>query len=209
MMHPWDRERTWQEAPGNQSGLPSSGSGWVWIVAVVIAVIALAVFARSGGNHLVMVPIGISVFFMCLFMVNHRREMRRVEVARHLQRMGQAEQAPQHAPQSMGFAPPGQPARDDASLRRIFDRFDIKVIEHCRRNHWEPKQISVLLEMARDFVDQPHASALLRADQGKELGRHLDASLERALLQYDIDHNRKGDELRKDNGYYGDDAPPF
>ncbi|MBX3459810.1 MAG: hypothetical protein KF696_07580 [Planctomycetes bacterium] len=209
MMHPWDRERTWQETPDQQFAPPAKGGAWVWVIAVVIAVIALFALASSGAGSrgIVAVPVGISLFFMFMFLVNHRREMRHLSAVRRA-RMQHAEQ-PQ-APQTMavGGPPPGAPPRDDASLRRIFDRFDLRVIEHCRANTWQPKDISRLLEMARDFVDQPHASALLRAGENEELSRHIDAALERALLQFDIDNNRKGD-TRRGHYDFGHNEPPF
>lgn len=207
MMHPWDRERTWQDSPDQNMPLPAKGGAWVWVIAVIIAVVALFALANSGGGSrgLVAVPVGISLFFMFMFLINHRREMRHLQAVRRVRQMQQIE-APQ--PMAVGGPPPGAPQRDDASLRRIFDRFDLKVIEHCRANTWEPKEISKLLEMARDFVDQPHAASLLRAGEDNELSRHLEAALERALLQYDIDHNRKGDRNRGTYSY-GDGEPPF
>ncbi len=205
MMNPWDRENTWREPPGGNEA-PAAGNGWAWLIAVIVAVVALVVFSRSNGNHLVLVPIGISVFFMFMFLLNHRREARRLEASRRVQRLADAARRAQDGPEAMGFEPP-QPARDDASLRRVFDRFDMKVIEHGRNNKWEPKQISSLLEMARDYVDTPHASLLLKRSEETELERHLDAALERALLQYDIANNRKGDDRRE--SHYYDDAPPF
>jgi hypothetical protein len=199
MQNPWDRERTWTPS----EDVPASGSGWVWIIAVIVAVIGLFAVARGGGNTFVLASVGVSVFFMFMFLIHHRREVRRSEVARQLKRYDEAQRA-QDEP--MGMEPP-QPGRDDAALRRVFDRFDLKVIEHGRRNHWEPKQISSLLEMARDFVDVPHASGLMRAKESAELDRHLDAALERGLLQFDIANNRKGDESR--SARYYSDEPPF
>jgi hypothetical protein len=203
MMNQWDRERMWQETPGAPA-IPSSGNGWAWLVAVIVAVIAIVVFARSNGNQLVLVPIAISVFFMFMFMVNHRRETRRLEAARAFKRLEEAARKAQGEPMGME---PGTPARNDVALRKVFDRFDLRVIQHGRANNWQPKQLSSLLEMARDFVDTPHATQLQRSGDDDELDRHLLAALERALLQYDIANDRKGDTRRGPYDFI--DEPPF
>lgn len=196
MMNPQDQERLRRASPGPDFA-PASGGGWIWIIAVMLAVFGLALLHRHGANNLVMIPVGISLFFMFMFMLSHRSESRRLQAVRHAQRMAEFE------PQAIGMLPP---ARDDDSLRRVFDRFDLKVIEHGRRNSWEPKQISSLLEMSRDFVDTQHAGTLLANEDSHELEFHLDAALERALLQYDIAHERKGDGNRP---YRSSLEPPF
>jgi hypothetical protein len=190
MMNQWDRDRISRGAQQEADHFPGSGGGWVWLVAVLLAVLGLALFARHGSNNLVMIPVGISLFFMLMFLFSYRRESRRLQSLRETQRLT----APDFEPQPMGMLPP--PAASDGTLRCLFDRFDLKVIDHGRRNEWEPRQISSLLEMARDFVDTPHAGALLNAGEKDELDRHLDAALERALLQFDVANERKGDKKR-------------
>ncbi|MCA8947218.1 MAG: hypothetical protein KDB29_13380 [Planctomycetes bacterium] len=184
-MNPWDSERTYQE-PGAGSA-PSGSSGLLWLVAIIIAVIGLAVMSRHGANSVVAVPIGISLFFMVMFIVSHRRETRRIAWKREVALMHEAQQ---RLPQNMavtGHAPvSNQPA--DLSMRKIFDRFDLKVITKGREKSWDAKRIAGFLDYARDFVDTQHASSLMKSGEKGELERHLEASLERALLQYDMEN---------------------
>lgn len=202
MMNPQDNERLRGTSP-RADFAPAAGSGWIWIVAVMLAVFGLALLHRHGANNLVMIPVGVSLFFMFMFMLSHRSESRRLQAARRAQRMAEFEPHPSSPSgrrealerQAMGMQP-ALPSRDDGALRRVFDRYDLKVIEHGRSNDWDPKQISSLLEMSRDFVDTQHAGALLNSADALELDRHLDAALERALLQFDIAHERKGDNKR-------------
>jgi hypothetical protein len=182
MMNPWDGERTWHDRGG--SGAHSGGSGLLWLVAVIIAVIGLAVLARHGANSVVAIPIGISLFFMVMFIVSHRRETRRLAWKRE---MAMLQQAQQRLPQQVAMHEKPCPATDLA-LRKIFDRFDLKVITKGRDKYWDAKRIANLLEYARDFVDTQHAAALMKSGEKGELERHLEAALERALLQYDMEN---------------------
>lgn len=192
MMNPWDSERTYQE-PGAGSA-PSGSSGLLWLVAIIIAVVGLAVMSRHGANSVVAVPIGISLFFMIMFIFSHRRETRRIAWKREVALMHEAQQ---RLPQNMavtGHAPvSNQPA--DLSMRKIFDRFDLKVITKGREKFWDAKRIAGFLDYARDFVDTQHASSLMKSGEKGELERHLEASLERALLQYDMENPSAGNEL--------------
>lgn len=175
MMNPWDRERTFQESPAPQC--PARGAG-LWLVAVVIAVIALALLGRHGANNIVVIPIGISLFFMVMFLFSHRREVKRNAWQREVARL--------HS-QSVTVPTP-QPAAVDTTLRKVFDRFDVKVIAHGRSKFWQADKIAAFLDYARDYVDSQHASALMNGNEKGELDRHLDASLQKALLQHDIEH---------------------
>lgn len=176
MMNPWDQERTWQE--GGAERAPTGSGGMLWLFAIVIAVIGLALLSKHGPHNVVVIPIGISVFFMVMFLFSHRRETRRIAWKRELVRM-QAQQAIAAQPQ--------RPAVD-TTLRKVFDRFDVKVIGHARNNHWSPDKIASFLDYARDYVDTQHSTALLNGNERGELDRHLDAALQRALLQHDIEH---------------------
>ena len=188
MMNPWDREHTYREhtyrEPGTDSA-PSPGGGWLWLVAVIIAVIGLAVMSKHGANSIVAIPIGISLFFMVMFMVSHRRETKRLAWRREWTAMQQ--QAQGSLPDQPAVYEQPRPSVD-LSMRKIFDRFDLKVINKGRDKHWDPKRVAGFLEYARDYVDTQYASALMQNGEKGELERHLEASLERALLQYDIDN---------------------
>jgi hypothetical protein len=76
----------------------------------------------------------------------------------------------------------------DTTLRKVFDRFDVKVITHARGQYWSADKIASFLDYARDYVDTQHATSLLNGNERGELDRHLDAAVQRALLQYDIEH---------------------
>ena len=182
MMNPWDQEGTYVE-PDNR-GASSGGSGLLWLVAIIIAVIGLAVLAKHGANSVVAIPIGISLFFMVMFMVSHRRETRRLAWKRE---MAMLQQVQQRLPQNVAMNQVARPATD-LSLRKIFDRFDLKVITKGREKYWDPKRIAGFLDYARDYVDTQHASALMKSGEKGELERHLEAALERAMLQYDIEN---------------------
>jgi hypothetical protein len=84
-------------------------------------------------------------------------------------------------------AQPSRPAVD-TTMRKVFDRFDVKVIGHARSQHWQPDKIASFLDYARDYVDTQHATSLLNGNERGELDRHLDAAVQRALLEYDIEH---------------------
>ncbi|MCB9892816.1 MAG: LapA family protein [Planctomycetes bacterium] len=182
MMNPWDSERTWQEN-GGRSAPGSSGSGLLWLVAIIIAVIGLAMMAKHGSNNVVAVPIGISLFFMVMFFFSHRREARRLAWKREVARL-QDEYTRQ---QQIAAANPPRPAVD-TTMRKVFDRYDLKVISHGRGLGWDPQRIASFLDYARDYVDTQHATALVNGNERGELDRHLEAALHKALLQYDMDH---------------------
>jgi len=181
MMNPWDQERTY-EGQGAESS-PSSGGGMLWLIAIIIAVVGLVLLAKNGAHNVAFIPIGISFFFMVMFLVSHRREAKRLAWRREVARM---QETPVVAPQSLAYAP--RPAAPDANLRKVFDRFDVKVITHGRDKYWNAQRIASFLDYARDYVDTQHASALLAANERGELDRHLDAALQRALLQHDIEN---------------------
>lgn len=187
MMNPWDRERTYEEPQGQGAGLPSTGgNGMLWLVAIIIAVIGLALMARHGANNVVMVPIGISVFFMVMFLFSHRREAKRIAWKREVARFQEMERSRQQT-----IAVQNTQRANDAAMRKIFDRFDLKVIKHGRMYNWDAKEIASFLDYARDFVDTRHAGSLLDGNERGELDRHLDAALERAVLQHDIENPGK------------------
>jgi hypothetical protein len=177
MMNPWDNERTWQEGSGEAA--PSKSSGLLWLVAVVIAVVGLALLSKHGFNDIAVIPVGISLFFMVMFLISHRRETRRIAWKREVVRMQAHQQIQQvEAPRTAV----------DTTLRKVFDRYDLKVINHGRSGGWSPDRIASFLDYARDYVDTQHAGALFNGNEKGELDRHLDASLQRALLQHDIEH---------------------
>lgn len=183
MMNPWDQERTFQERQGSND-VPVSG-GLLWLIAVIIAVVGLAVMSRHGFDNIVIVPIGISLFFMVLFLVSHRREARRLAWRREVARLREAARDMQTgAVGSSPAAPP--PSAVDVGMRKVFDRFDTKVISHGRSHFWKAPEIAGFLDFARDFVDTQYSQSLLDGNEKGELDRHLDAALQRALLQHDI-----------------------
>lgn len=184
MMNPWDQERTWEDKGAQAS--PSPGGGMLWLIAIIIAVVGLALLAKNGFNNVAFIPIGISLFFMVMFLVSHRREARQLAWKREVARM---QETPAVAPQPVAYAP--RPAAPDANLRKVFDRFDVKVITHGRDKYWNAQRIASFLDYARDYVDTQHASALLAANERGELDRHLDAALQRALLQHDIENKNE------------------
>lgn len=192
MMNPRDREHTWQERDGGNDA--PTGGGLLWLIAVIIAAIGLAVMARHGFNNIVIVPIGVSLFFMLMFLISHHREAKRLAWRREVARLREAAREIQSG--ATGHAPaPRQLSAVDVGMRKIFDRFDTKVISHGRMYGWEAPEIAGFLDFARDYVDTQHAQALLEGNEKGELDRHLDAALERALLQHDIANpDRKKDE---------------
>jgi hypothetical protein len=181
MMNPWDNERTWQEGAGDSA--PSKSSGLIWLVAVVIAVVGLALLSKRGFNDVAVIPVGISLFFMVMFLISHRRETRRIAWKREFSRMQQAQQQIQQVQ-----APRPAQTAVDTTLRKVFDRYDLKVINHGRSYGWSPDRIAGFLDYARDYVDTQHAGTLINGNEKGELDRHLDAALQRALLQHDIEH---------------------
>lgn len=208
MMNPWDRERTYKEkdtSPDTQAG----GSGILWLIAIVIAVIGLAVMAKHGANQVVVVPIGISLFFMVMFIFSHRREARRLAWRREMARLREAARdqrihAPEYTAEDAAVGAPVRKPVVDTAMRKIFDRFDSKVIAHGRMYDWKPQEIATFLDFARDFVDTQHANELITGGERGELDRHLEAAMDRALLQHDIAHPDK-----KPQGRYNYDEPPF
>ncbi|MBE7490704.1 MAG: hypothetical protein HS108_02910 [Planctomycetes bacterium] len=184
MMNPWDRERAWREVePGNQPR--GVANGLMWLVAILLGVFGLVALIKSRGEGgvVALVPVGISLFFIFMFMLGHRREQRRLAVmraaARHESGM---------ALQEVRLEPAPLPKADDASLRKLYDRFDVRAIEQCRENALDARQITGFLEMARDFMDTAHAAQLIRQNNLAELDVHMHAALERAKLQYELNH---------------------
>lgn len=199
MLNPRDRERTYRESDNHEA--PSTGgAGILWLIAIVIAVIGLTVMAKHGADEIVAVPIGISLFFMLMFIFSHRRETRQLAWRREMARLQNAAHEQVNAT-AHGRAP-NKPIVD-TGMRKIFDRFDSKVIAHGRMYTWKPADIASFLDFARDFVDTQHANELVRANEKGELDRHLEAALDRALLQHDIAHPDKKPERRFD------DSAPF
>ncbi len=203
MMNPWDRERTWRETQPN-SQPRGFASGLAWLVAVVLGILGMVAMAKGHGDgrghSIAMIPIGISLFFIFMFMIGHRREQRRLANMRMMQPPAEPQL---HTPQGMTGqpvvdllhqAPPTTletqklPKADDASLRKLYDRFDVRAIEQCRASQMDARQITSFLEMARDFVDTGHAAQLIRRNDLAELDTHMHAALERAKIQHELDH---------------------
>lgn len=203
MMNPWDRERTWRETqPSSQPR--GFASGLAWLVAVVLGILGMVAMAKNHGDNghsIAMIPIGISLFFIFMFMIGHRREQRRLSCLRAMQPPAEPRI---HTPQGTA-AQPAQaagnlqqtqctvetqklPKADDASLRKLYDRFDVRAIAQCRASRMDAKQITSFLEMARDFVDTGHAAQLIRRNDLAELDTHMHAALERAKVQHELDH---------------------
>lgn len=179
MMNPWDRDRQLRDSMDDR---PSGfASGLAWIIAIILGVLGMVVVARTGCRNIAVVPVVISLFFIVMFLVGHRREQRRLQAMRWLNSQPQTPPADAHV-----AAPQPLPRADDASLRRLYDRFDVLAIDECRRNTMEAKGITAFLEMARDFVDTAHAAQLIQRDEMTELDRHMNAALERAKLQYEL-----------------------
>jgi hypothetical protein len=228
--HPWERQHAARHstATHDYAQRQSSGRGFVWLLAVILAVVGLAAMGRHGANPMVIVPVGISLFFMLMFIVSFRREARRIEAEQQMERLERAarratepdvDEPEYHQPREHHFGAPvpyGNGQVNEAT-REIFDRFDVRVIELARDLKLKPKDAAGLLEFARDFVDVPHASRLLRMSNNSELECHLDAAIERAVLQHAISTDcpkmlkvRKRDSMDffyvdRDN----DDEPPF
>jgi hypothetical protein len=219
MMNPWDRERTYRDTEDNTPVAPSGGSGMLWLISIIIAVVGLVLMAKHGSNHVVLVPIGISLFFMTMFWVSHRRESQAIAKRRAFNLLLERERAHDvelnHTPQAGALYAPVQQASSvvpaaDVNLRRVFDRFDLKVINLGRDWGWTPKDIASFLDYARDYVDTQHASSLMQTNEKGELERHLDAAVERALLQHDIEHPDQPKRGRPhQSGSYDPMEPPF
>ena len=124
------------------------------------------------------------------FFFSHRREARRLAWKREVARL-QDEYSRQQQIAAVNQPRPAvnqpRPAVD-TTMRKVFDRYDLKVITHGRSMGWEPQRIASFLDYARDYVDTQHATALVTGNERGELDRHLDAAMHKALLQYDMDH---------------------
>lgn len=199
MMNPWDRERTWRETEPN-SQPRGFASGFMWLVAIILGVFGMMAVAKSGGKAPVaLIPVGISLFFIFMFMIGHRREQRRLSASRW---QGMNAQQPL---QEVRLEAQALPKADDASLRKLYDRFDVKAIDECRDNKMDAKQITAFLEMARDFMDTAHAAHLIRCNNLAELDIHMRAAMERAKLQFEL--GNPGTFKVVKHGYDGE--PPF
>jgi hypothetical protein len=235
--HPWERQRHGRHnmATHEYTEQQSGGRGFVWLLAVILAVVGLAAMGRHGANPMVIVPVGISLLFMLMFIVSFRRESRRIEAEQRMQRLERAarraadpeeehygDDQPREyhfgapVPYSNGQALVANHASSNEASREVFDRYDVRVIELARNLELKPKEAAGLLEFARDFVDVAHATRLLRKGDQDELERHLDAAIERAVLQHAISTDcpkMLKVKKRKDNdylyGHYTDDEVPF
>ncbi len=226
MMNPWDRERTYQQPEGTGAAPRSNMAAFAWIVAVIVAAVALFAMARHGGGKIVAVPIGISLFFMMMFWISHRRESRLLAQRREMSRLNRAAGgplAPRIHPESeleivaepgtVAAPRPATHAAHDRLARVLFDKFDLMLMAYGRDAKWEPKEIVAFMEFARDFLDIPYATGLLRESKSSymtsDLEHHLDAAMGRALLQYEVNH---GARPKPPEGYRksaGDLDPPF
>lgn len=226
MMNPWDRERTYQQPEGTAGAPRSNMAAFAWIVAVVVAAVALFAMARHGGGKIVAVPIGISLFFMMMFWISHRREARMLAQRRDTNRLNRAAGGPLAprihpeseleivaGPATVAAPRPAANVAHDKLARALFDKFDLMLIAYGREAKWDPKEIVAFMEFARDFLDMQYATGLLREAKSSysntELDRHLDAAMERALLQYEVNH---GARPKPPAGYRksaGDLDPPF
>jgi len=183
MMNPWDRERMWRESePGTQSR--GFASGMMWLVAIILGIFGMIAMAKSRGSAppVAVIPVAISLFFIFMFMIGHRREQRRLAATR----WQNAQNAMNQQVQEVRLDTQALPKPDDASLRRLYDRFDVKAIDECRTNSLDAKQITAFLEIARDFMDTSHAAQLIRCNNLAELEIHMHAALERAKLQFEL-----------------------
>ncbi|MBX3475042.1 MAG: hypothetical protein KF754_11715 [Planctomycetes bacterium] len=185
MMNPWDRERMWRESePNNQPR--GFASGLAWLVAIVLGVLGMMAMAKHGFRTVAVIPIGISLFFIFMFMIGHRREQRRL-MSNRWQQMATTV-LPQPPLQEIRLEQQSLPKADDASLRKLYDRFDVKAIEECRHNSLDAGKVTEFLEMSRDFMDTAHAAQLIRRNDLAELQIHMHAALERAKLQFELNN---------------------
>lgn len=178
---PEQQENAWRKTEQENRPCGFAG-GLAWLIAIGLGVLGMAAMARHGCRTVAVIPIGISLFFIFMFMVGHRREQRRLAASRWVNNQSCC-------------TPPAQevrleaqvlPRADDASLRKLYDRFDVRAIEECRANSMDAKAITAFLEMARDFVDTAHAAALINRREMSELDTHMNAALERAKLQFEL-----------------------
>ena len=199
MMNPWDRDQHLRDL-GQSERSGGFAGGLAWIIAIILGVLGMVVMARTGCKSVAVIPVAISLFFIFMFIIGHRREQRRLHVLRSMNAIAAA--APPARPE-----PRQLPKADDASLRRLYDRFDVLAIDECRRNNMDAKSITAFLEMARDFVDTAHAADLISRDELSELERHMQAALERAKLQYEL--GSPGAFKAPAKPRYDLDEPPF
>lgn len=186
MMNPWDRDRAEQREPEQPRGF---AGGLAWLVALILGVLGLVAMARHGFATMAVIPIGISLFFIMMFLVGHRREQARLAHMRQINRFSAGGPVlERHNEPLMQPEPMVLPRAQDSSLRRLFDRFDVLVIGECRANELDAKQTTSFLDFAREFLDQSHAARLVESRDEDELERHMQAALERAKLQYEVDH---------------------
>lgn len=189
MMHPWDRERTATDKPG---------INWLSILmALLLGVFGLAMAAKlaNGGKGSLVVPAVFAGMGFLYFLVRGFKGGGCCSVQRANWRddapPAGGEVPPPHTADAPVVAPPRygytakDAARDNLSLRRIFDRFDVLAIERAKRQGLSPSQQSSFLEFARDYVDVDHSLALLADRDEEELKRHFTATLERALLAFE------------------------
>lgn len=188
MMNPGDRERMWRQSEqDNQPG--GFAGGLAWLIAIILGVAGMVAMAKSSGRAVAVIPIGISLFFIFMFLIGHRREARRLSNLRAQARSPVEQLEAQYLPAirpEVRLEPQSLRRADDESLRRLYDRFDVRAIEECRANNMDAKAITAFLEMARDFVDTAHSAQLIHEGELEELDRHMGAALERAKLQYEL-----------------------
>lgn len=174
MMNPWDREP--QSKPSN---------GIAWLLSVIIAVIGLVALAKGSGHKAVSVPIFMSVIFMLMFLFSHRRENRRViQASKEAELQRKLNVVEQHTKTEINM-------QRDKDLRRVFDRFDVKVIKEGRRSQHSAQQIAQMLDFSRDFVDTNHAIEMLSNGHLVELDKHLEAAIYRAVLQLELSQSEQ------------------
>ena len=172
MMHPWDREQNYREVERGSCGL-------AWLFPLIIAIGGMIGLARLGANRLVLIPLAISVFFMLIYLMRYRHEVRRQ--ARMDAAFEDEVRRAREAQAKTISAPP-----NPAGMRMIFDRFDLLAIRRARRDGLDPKGTAGFLDFARGYVDTAHADTLLANHDEAELRRHLRAALERAALAYEM-----------------------
>lgn len=188
MMNPWDRRRTWvetQPAPQRCSG-NWVGRGLLMLLAAGIGLAGVGALLSRGARPTVAVPVVLSLVFLGLYVARRRRES--IQPSNHCIQakvLPAAECVDRPAPQGGPVALP-VPSADDMAMRKVFDRFDVRAIERARRASLAPAAVASFLDFARDFVDRRHVAALLDHEDGAEVERHVEAAIERALLQFEL-----------------------
>ena len=189
-----------RDQPGYTHCTPAgSACAAMWLCSVLLGAGGLVAAFTRFPNVKWMVPaaLGVSIFGMLMFVISYGRACRAAAARVIAPPAGSVPGvlAPKLIPieevSAVAAAEPSPAAAtaaaqstDNAQLRKLYDRFDLKAIDRARQAGLTAKDAASFLGFARDFVDQRHALGLMAAGDEAELGRHLAASIERALLAF-------------------------